>query len=56
MDLERARKREHDLRVETEAFLDGLRALTMAEDTDALFRALVGTLKTLVEIDDAFEQ
>lgn len=54
LDLERSRQREHDLRVETEALLEGLRGITYAQDTETLFCALVKVLHSVIEFEDAF--
>lgn len=54
LDLERARQREHDLRIETEALLEGLRGITYADDTETLFCALVKVLHTVIEFEEAF--
>ncbi len=54
LDLERARQREHQLRVESEALLEGLRAITFSESTEALFNGLVEVLRTLFPFDEAF--
>lgn len=38
LDLERSRRQEHTLRVESEALLEGLRGITEARETATLFR------------------
>lgn len=54
LDLERARQREHQLRIESEALLDGLRAITFSDSTETLFSGLVEVLHLLFEFDEAF--
>ncbi len=54
LDLERARQREHQLRVESEALLEGLHAITFSDTTESLFNGLVEVLHTLFEFDHAF--
>ena len=54
LDLERARQREHDLRIESEALLEGLRSITDAQDTETLFQALVRVLHSVIDFEDAF--
>ncbi len=54
LDLERARQREHQLRIESEALLEGLRAITFSNSTETLFSGLVEVLHQLFEFDEAF--
>ncbi|HFQ91833.1 MAG TPA: response regulator receiver protein, partial [Chromatiales bacterium] len=54
LDLERARQREHQLRIESEALLEGLRAITFSDSTETLFSGLVEVLHQLFEFDEAF--
>jgi diguanylate cyclase (GGDEF)-like protein/PAS domain S-box-containing protein len=51
-DLERARQREKQLRVEAEGLLEGLRALSTAEDTQQVFEQLVGVLRGFIPFED----
>lgn len=52
-DLERARQRERQLRVEAEGLLEGLRALSTAADTQQVFAHLVGVLRSFIPFEDA---
>lgn len=54
LDLERSRQREHDLRIESETLLEGLRSITDAQDTETLFLALVKVLHSVIDFKDAF--
>lgn len=54
LDLERARQMEHQLRIESEALLEGLRAITFSDATETLFSGLVEVLHLLFEFDEAF--
>lgn len=54
LDLERSRRQERTLRVESEALLEGLRGITEARETEVLFQGLVKVLHSLIEFDDAF--
>ncbi len=54
LDLERARQREQQQRIESEALLEGLRTITFSDTTKALFSGLVEVLHSLFEFDDAF--
>lgn len=54
LDLERSRQRERDLRIESEALLEGLRSITDAQDTETLFQALVRVLHSVIDFEDAF--
>lgn len=54
LDLERSRQRERELRIESEALLEGLRSITGAQDTEALFRALIKVLHSVIFFEDAF--
>ena len=54
LNLERARQREHQLRVETEAILKGLHAISNAKNTTHLFEGLVEALKTVLQLNGAF--
>lgn len=52
--LERARQHERQVRQETEGLLEGLRALTAAQSSTAVFGTLVGVLRRFIRFDDAF--
>lgn len=54
MDLERSRQRERDIRLESEALLEGLRRLTDAKGYTELFNALVGVLENVLIFEHAF--
>lgn len=54
LDLERARQREHEIRIETEALLEGLRGITGTQEQEALFQALVEALRPVINFDNAF--
>ncbi|MCF6179685.1 MAG: hypothetical protein L3J63_09900, partial [Geopsychrobacter sp.] len=54
LDLERSRQREHDLRIESEALLEGLRNLAGARDTESLFQNLVRVLHVVIDFEEAF--
>lgn len=54
LDLERARQREHEIRTETEALLQGLRRIAGTLQRDELFLALVETLRSVIEFEHAF--
>ena len=54
LNLERARKREYQLRIETEAMLKGLHAIANAKDTNQMFSGLVEALRTVLEFNDVF--
>lgn len=54
LDLERARQQEHQLRIESEALLEGLRAITFSDTTDTLFTGLIDVLHLLFEFDEVF--
>jgi len=54
LDLERARQRESELRIESEVLLDGLHSITEAQDTESLFQALIEILRTIVDFQHAF--
>ncbi len=54
MDLERSRQREREIRMESEALLEGLRAMSEAHSQEALFQALVGVLRNVVDFEEAF--
>ncbi|HHM06353.1 MAG TPA: EAL domain-containing protein [Gammaproteobacteria bacterium] len=54
LDLERARQREHELRLESEALVEGLKAITFSEDTDTLFAAILDVLRNLLAFDEGF--
>jgi signal transduction histidine kinase len=53
-DLERARKYEHQLRMETEGLLEGLRALNSAQNTRQVFNNLIDVLHGFVPFEHAF--
>ena len=54
LDLERSRQRERELRIESEALLEGLRSITDSQDTEALFKALVRVLHSVFDFEEAF--
>lgn len=54
VNLERARDKEQNLRIETEGLLDGLRVLTRSEDTQEAFVALLTIIREQIGFDDAF--
>lgn len=54
IDLQRSRQRERELRMESEALLEGLRGITDANDIDGLFQAIVKVLHSVIEFDNAF--
>lgn len=54
LDLERTRQRERELRLETEALLNGLHHITASHERDDLFQALVRVLHTILDFEDAF--
>jgi diguanylate cyclase (GGDEF)-like protein/PAS domain S-box-containing protein len=54
LNLERARSREYSLRTESEALIEGLRGINTAGDTGSLFRALIDTLRTVLDFQDGF--
>jgi diguanylate cyclase (GGDEF)-like protein/PAS domain S-box-containing protein len=53
LDLERHRQRERELRLESEALLHGLRAMSEAHSTEEAFRAAVLALRAVFDFDDA---
>ncbi len=53
-DLERARQREHDLRLESESLLEGLYIITHSTSTTEAFVRILEVLQTLLRCDDAF--
>nr|WP_320189955.1 sensor domain-containing diguanylate cyclase [uncultured Desulfobacter sp.] len=54
MDLERSRQREHEIRMESEALLKGLRAMGGAHSQNELFQALVSSLRNVIDFEQAF--
>ncbi len=52
VDLDRARVREKELRLETEALLAGLQALSLCETTDVLFREILKVFQVAVSCQD----
>lgn len=52
--LERARRHESEQRLETQALLEGLRALTEAHDTRGVFENMASVLARFIPFDDAF--
>ncbi len=54
LDLEQAERRERELRVQSEALLAGVRALTEATTPDELFDGILRTLREPLGFDDAF--
>lgn len=54
LDLERSRRQEQDLRIESEMLLKGLRSLTRAHSKEEVFQALINSLRLIMEFEDAF--
>lgn len=54
VDLERAKEKERDSRFESEALLEGLRAITVAASADEMFANLLDVLRKALGFDDAF--
>lgn len=54
LDLERARQRERDIRLEAEALLDGLRGMGEAHTQQELFQSLVLALRNVIDFEEAF--
>lgn len=54
LDLEKSRKSERDVRIETQALLNGLHSMTGAQEKEELFDSLVETLQNVIEFEDAF--
>jgi diguanylate cyclase (GGDEF)-like protein/PAS domain S-box-containing protein len=54
LDLERSRQREREIRVETEALLEGLRGIADADEWEPLFQSLVQTLGRVIDFEEAF--
>lgn len=54
IELDRLRLHERNLRLESEALMRGLRALSEAQDTGAMFDALADVLRDMVPFADAF--
>ncbi|MCF7989123.1 MAG: response regulator [Thiohalocapsa sp.] len=54
LNLERARRQEQQLRVETEGLLEGLDAITRSGSTQDAFLDVLRILKKLIHFDDAF--
>ena len=54
LDLERSRQREQEIRMESEALLEGLRAMSEAHSQEALFQALVSALRRVIDFEEAF--
>lgn len=54
LDLERSRQREREIRLESEALLEGLRAMSEAHSQDELFQALVSSLRNVIDFEQAF--
>lgn len=54
LDLEKPEKRERDVRIETEALLNGLHGMALARKKSELFTSLVETLRNVIEFEDAF--
>jgi two-component system NtrC family sensor kinase len=52
--LERSRRREAEQGLETQALLEGLRALTEARDTRGVFESIAAVLARFIPFDDAF--
>jgi diguanylate cyclase (GGDEF)-like protein/PAS domain S-box-containing protein len=54
IELDRLRLHERNLRLESEALMRGLRALTDAQDTDTMFDTLADVLRDIVPFADVF--
>ena len=54
LDLERARKQEKQLRIETEGILEGLRIITLSKNTQDAFVRLLEVLRNLIHVENAF--
>ena len=54
LDLERSRQREREIRMESEALLEGLRAMSEAHSQEELFQALVSSLRNVIDFEQAF--
>lgn len=54
LDLERSRKNEQDLRVESEILLDGLRTMTKKKSREEVFGVAIDTLRSVIDFDEAF--
>ena len=54
LELERARSREHELRLEAEGLLAGLRALRSSSSADVMLTELLESLRAVLGFDDAF--
>jgi len=54
IELDRLRLHERNLRLESEGLMRGLRALSEAQDTGAIFDALADVLRDLVPFEEAF--
>lgn len=54
LELERARIREHELRLESEGLLAGLRALTSSHSGDVILAELLDSLREVLGFEDAF--
>ena len=54
IDIERSRDRERQLRLESEALLTGLRALTVAESAADMFAGLCAAFQPILSFQDAF--
>lgn len=53
LDLERTRAREHELRMESESILAGLRILALADDPQTMFEELLTVVLISLEAEDA---
>ncbi len=54
VDLERAKQHERESRFESEALLEGLRAITTAPTAEAMFASLLGVFRDAIGFDNAF--
>lgn len=54
LDLERVHAREREMRLETEALLEGLQILNNYENRQSMFTNLLGVMKKLIGFEDAF--
>lgn len=54
VDLERAKQHERESRFESEALLEGLRAITTASSAEAMFASLLGVFRDAIGFDNAF--
>ncbi len=50
LNLERARQHEHNMRVEAEALLEGVRAINSVQRSGDLFQSLADVLRTIIDL------